>query len=865
MNYKLFLYFCYPIFFNFFVPFYPSQAQIVPDRSLPQNSKLKVQGNTTIIEGGTQLKNNLFHSFQKFSIPTGSTAFFNNSLEVQNIFSRVTGTSISDIDGLIRNNGQANLFIINPNGIIFRHNASLDIGGSFLGSTANSIKFSDGVEFSANNNYSSLLLTISRPIGLIFTDNFGGIKVQNQGHNINRIANRNFDFVTPIDSGRFSGLQVNSGNSLALIGGNILFEGGILSSKNGAIEIASVRNGYIGFKQNENNFTFNYSFTNNFNEIQLTNNSLLFVNSTKGSGNTINIQGETVKVLGGSLIFAQNHGFKSGSVNINTQILDIEGASNLALSAIYTSNFGFTPGENIKIAAKQINIQGGQIATTTFTNASSGLIQINSDLSQILGDIPSYANPDGFGGINTFSYGSGKGGDIIANINNISIGLDGIINTSSLRSGRAGDVLINANNLVLKDGGASLGSSTFRNGEGGNVFIKSQYVDISGQSPSLRSSSINSLTFGSGNAGNVELETSKLIIRDGGGITSSTLSAGNAGNIKINSTNLINVLGVSSNLKTPSFIESSTFPLIDENLKALFYRQPPSLIGQAGNVFIDTPTLNIINGGLVSVRNEGLNNAGSIEVTANKINIINKGEINATTAIGQGGNIFLNSKMLFLNNGIISATAGQQGTSGNGGNIRINADVIAGFNNSHITADAFEGRGGNIRINTQGLFFSPDSIVTATSERGINGTVEINASHTQPDPTKAPPKLSSPNPEITNVCQGRIDPNATPNQFVITGTSGIPQGFENIPNSNLTWQDNSITDGFTSEQESLKLPPSLENAKITSAQGWQFNADGTVTLTEIPNTTNAQASSSNNSCSTEPSATDFKNNHGTQG
>ena len=149
------------------VPVY-AQAQIIPDTTLAgENSRVRsVDSLTDVIEQGATRGNVLFHSFDQFSIGEGRRAYFSNPEGIESILSRVTGSNRSDIFGTLGVLGDANLFFLNPNGIVFGPNARLDVSGSFIASTGDRFNLSDGNIFSATDPNAPPLLTVNVIPGL---------------------------------------------------------------------------------------------------------------------------------------------------------------------------------------------------------------------------------------------------------------------------------------------------------------------------------------------------------------------------------------------------------------------------------------------------------------------------------------------------------------------------------------------------------------------------------------------------------------------------------------------------------------------------------------------------------------------------
>ncbi|MBD2303477.1 filamentous hemagglutinin N-terminal domain-containing protein [Nostoc sp. FACHB-87] len=821
------------------VKFTPASAQIIPDKTLPASSTINNQGSSIIIDGGTQVGRNLYHSFSDFSISTGKTAFFNNSVNIENIITRVTGISSSVIDGTIRTNGNANLFLINSNGILFGKNARLQVGGSFLASTANSLNFSDGIKFSTTIPQNNSLLSINVPLGLEFTTNSSApIIVQGAGHNQFIIGNQVAASITLLESGQSEGLRLQPGRTFALIGGEVVFDGGLVTVPSGQIAIGAINNGTVKLSND-----WNYTGVHEFKNISFNKQSLL---DTSGfaQGN-ISIHGKNVTFTDASLALIANFASPTpGAISVNaTDTLNLTGITSFNVQpflGIRRVNRGiitatiFGQGADIFLSAPKIIAQDSEVVSTlTFGPGRSGNLTVNSSE---LTEIKSVAI-------------------------NESSGVASVFGTITYGSGNAGDVTISTKKLVIQDGG-SLSSFTFGEGQGGKITINaSETLKVSGGHsdlvlfaygtepvPTFSPSNISSLSISSGDAGNISINTKQLIVENGAAISASGLRTGNSGNVNINSSETVYLSG--SGLVNPSLNPSRISSSVGSSDPFVNYiynlRQPSDAL--SGNVFIRTGNLILENNAQIGVRNDSTKDAGTLGIVANSASL-NNSSITASTRSGEGGNIALNVTKLVLGNSTITTTAGG---NGNGGNLTINADTITGFGNSSITANAFRGQGGNVSIKTKGFFFSNDSFVSASSQLGIDGRVELEALYEQLDPAQVEPIQIQADPKITASCQG--NPNSgSPSKFVIIGTGSAPRNLDSQISNNNGWSPNVAISVADNDLEKL---PNQGILPIVEAQSVVISKSGEIILSASPSkfvgTTEA---SSDNSCFTAYTST----------
>jgi filamentous hemagglutinin family protein len=734
----------------------PAIAQIVPDATLGiERSVLTPDLNLINISGGAQRQSNLFHSFSQFNIADGQSIFFANPIGIQNILTRVTGPDLSNIQGTLGVNGPANLFLLNPNGILFGPNGRLNVQGSFVATTANAIQFGNQGVFSASNPDVVPLLTIN-PAALLF----------NQTQSI--VPNIQIDRAQ---------LSVPNGKSIGLIGGNIAIAGagvdGQFNLSGGHIELAGVVGpAIVGVDLTGDRLNLNVPFDRALGNIRLSNVAGVVATGDQGS---IGVNANQLRLdTGGQIFNVVPDVGNSGDITVNTRALEIDGIASGLSQRLFANTIGRSG--NIIVNADSVLVQNkGEIATIGYTDSQGpiGNLLINTINLNV---------KDG-AKISSENFGSGKTGTIKINGRD-AVNLDGglIFTRNSENSvSDTGDLNITTKRLTLNNG-ANILTSTLGAGKGGNVdVIATDALEISGFSAATQQiSGLEANTLGSGPGGKLTIVSPLINLRDGGGISSQTTStngSGRGGDISIKSSQ-IEIAGVSPRITTfqgrraPAGIGSETGG--GGGPKAIYFGQSGNILietdrlilrdqgiissssqtdsaGNSGNVNITAKdSIDVIggtddgfglNGGLTIIRTEtfGASNAGDLTINTGRLSIKDGGLVSTRafySSTGQGGNLNVQATKLIELSGVLPTDKGifssfltaQSDNNQSAGQLNITTDRLIVRDRGQISAEATGGGiANNLTITAKNIDVRNGSSISVNSPTGFAGQLNIIA------------------------------------------------------------------------------------------------------------------------------------------
>jgi len=706
----------------------------------------------------------LFHSFEEFNLPTGSSAYFADP-GVANIFSRVTGNNPSAIFGTLGvTGGDANLFLLNPNGIMFGEGAALDLNGSFFATTADQIQFGEHAFAAIPNAQENLALLTLDPSALFFNQMGQNGSIVIDGANLAVSEGKN---LTLLGQGNRAPSILLKNSNLSVTKGNISLGG--LGKLDQNTEIALQKDFQLRFPANTPRGDIvlteasqiisihdaSYADLDNRKEVRLQSHNLELKDDSKiatitfgnSSGADIDIDAQgKVKILGednsvfqkflasnftpggsgdlpSGLETATLGSGKAGDIKISTSNLIIDQGTGVISSTDSTGKSG-----NINLdVADNLTLRGSGLLTGSATFSAGDVGEINIKTKQLL------VEQNGI--LSASTLGNGNAGNLSINASEaikvgntplISIIPTGIYTNTVFGNGASGDLKINTPQLVLQNGGIiSAASGAIQvtkdgfqlvplGGKGGNIELNvAKFIQVGGKSAGDNFvSSILSDTRSYSPAGNLTINTGDLYVDADGLVSASSVGNGAGGNILINARNGIKIDGSGVDNLEALITDALTGKQLNlANVKggivAFTINQ-----GAAGNIAINTSELNLDRGAIISAATYGDDDAGNLEINAAKsIDVHSSAIISPTFATGDGGNLDLNTKNLMISGGgaILSASAG----SGKAGNIDILAtesisikeripDVL--FSGS-ISTGSYGGLGlsGDLRIDTQRL------------------------------------------------------------------------------------------------------------------------------------------------------------------
>ncbi|MDY6902594.1 MAG: S-layer family protein, partial [Cyanobacteriota bacterium] len=600
------------------------------------------------------------------------------------------------------------------------------------------------------------------------------------------------------------GLQVREGKSLALVGGDINFNGGILNAETGRIDLASIKDGVVNLIETANGFVLNNnSNISNLGNIQLLQQALIDVS---GAGE-VNLQSNQLNVKNGSVVMVQNRGIQpAGDINIKAKSIELNGAISAAQirSSLITETLVGDAG-NINIKTERLSIEDGAgVVSRTFGFGNSGVIDIKASESIDVMEVS--IDPRQFSTISSVTFGRGNSGNINLSTRKLSVLDSGIISTSTFSSGSAGNININSENTSV----AGLGEGIFQN------------------------TAITATTFGLGDAGNIDINTQTLLITDSANISTTSLNNGKAGNITVNASDFVEMSN--GNETRTSNLNSSV--LIESELTRQLLNLPEVPAGEAGNVTISTPYLQVSDYGFIGVSNLGSGNAGRLKVNANLVQLKDKSTLRVNNNSGEGGNILIEAGSLQMRESLIATNSNGEG---NGGNIDINTNTLVALENSDISANAQNSFGGKVLINAEGIFGTQfreqqtiESDITATSELGaeFSGVVELNTPGIDPSSgiVELPTDVTDSSNQIAAGCSSNGD-----SSFVATGRGGIPHNPNQQIDVNKTWSDIRDLSAYRKRKNNIQTTQISNQPAIVEATGFLRNKKGEIELVAIQN------------------------------
>jgi filamentous hemagglutinin family protein len=692
-----------------------AHAEVITDGSLGARVALPGKNYEITPTLGQQMGGNLFHSFEKFDLSAGESATFSGANTVQNIIGRVTSGTASQIDGTIRSSiPNAELYLLNPSGVVFGRNAKLEVQGSFHVSTADVLRLGTDGQFNATAPSNSLLSSAAPTA-------FG------------------FLTATPADlTSEGAQFAVPTGKTLSFVAGDIDFHHSIennqaqltkLSATNGRINLISDRAVGEVALQPDGVIT----------PITLGDIKLTAVQMSSNDGGNIYIRaGEFV--LSNSLVALQTGTRAGGELNIKANNVIITNGSRITTTALIAraGNVSIQATDTIRLDGQDSQNLGSYITSNTRSKNKAGVggtIHLQARRVEL---------KDG-AKLGVSSYGAADGGEL--QIQAEEVRLDGAdkqtpssVYLVATDGGQGGTLKLQANRLSLSNG-TYIGADTNNVGNGGNMNINVQELTLSGLSSdgkgSYISSNTQSIAENAGLGGQLNITAQQLKLSDGAQITASTLGKGLGGKIQIQASqvalsgqdNMQRRSGIFSIAGTAATGHAGQIEVVAEEIQmhdsgeinAGTYGK-----GEGGDISVAANKISLNNHSRITALSRGTGDAGSVNLNFADSLLLDNSSVETMTESAAGGSLFISvPKVLYLWNSRITTSV--HGGFGNGGNISINQPKFVILNNSKTIAQADAGRGGDINIISKEFLRSTESLVSASSRLGIDGNVFISA------------------------------------------------------------------------------------------------------------------------------------------